>query len=99
MSAEPTLVLPERAAGRPEARHFVSSLRGSLAGITVHVDASGMAASAPSFLDELVKQILVDRGAAKLVLFNVTNRPAGFATSAAQRRSVEDRLTVKLKTA
>ena len=96
MSAEPSVVLPERAGSRKEARtHLEKTLPADLTGLTVNVNGDGLAVSAPSYLDELVKVILEERHADRLVLRNCPRRAAGLVLASAQRRGLEDRLVVR----
>ena len=97
MAAEPTVVLPERAGTREQAEKLVAGLPSNLAGVKVIVDGREMAASAPSYMDELVKQVLVIRGAGNLTLLDVGHRAAGYATASAQRRMVSERLTIRIR--
>lgn len=61
----------------------------------MYVNGDHLAVSAPSYLDELVKIILVERRASKLVLRNAPERAAAFVVAAAQRRHVHDRVEVR----
>jgi hypothetical protein len=56
------------------------------------VDCSALQASTPSFVDELVKAVLVDRGGERLILEEAPERTVELARRAAQNRGVVDRL-------
>lgn len=58
------------------------------------VDCSALRASAPSFVDELVKLCLVERRAKSLVLVNAPDRTAELARRASTNRNVADRLEI-----
>jgi hypothetical protein len=91
-----TVVLPERAGSRPEARELLEkTLPDALDNAVVRVDGGVLAASSSSFIDEIVKGILVDRRGAKLVLWRAPTQVAIFASASAQRRRVEAKLQVK----
>jgi hypothetical protein len=86
------LTLPERAGSRSEAQDLLRELSRDLSGAVVRLDGSHLGAGSSSYMDELVKEVLEVRRAAKLILEDVTERAAGFATSSAARRHVSDRL-------
>jgi hypothetical protein len=56
------------------------------------VDCSALQASTPSFVDELVKAVLVDRRGQRLVIKGAPDRTLELARQAAQNRGVIDRL-------
>jgi hypothetical protein len=97
MAAESNVMLPERAGTRSEVRNLLASLPEDLTDAQVRVDGAVMAATAPSFIDELVKQVLVERNAGTLLIVNLTDRPAGYALASAQRRGVDTRLTIRTR--
>jgi hypothetical protein len=86
------LTLPERAGSRSEAQDLLRGLSRDLSGVKVRLDGSHLGAGSSSYMDELVKEVLEVRHAARLVLEDVTERAAGFARSSAARRRVADRL-------
>lgn len=69
-----TLTAPQLVTNRDQARRLTSSLPDDLSACVVEVDCSGMKASTPSFVDELVKQVLVARRAAELRLVDAPQR-------------------------
>jgi hypothetical protein len=88
--------LPERAGDRDEARQLVEdALPSRFVGAAIELDGSRLVAVAPSFVDELVKAILVDGEASRLVMWNLSSRATDFAASAAQRRGVFERLDLR----
>ncbi|MCU1451951.1 MAG: hypothetical protein JWN46_97 [Acidimicrobiales bacterium] len=95
MSAQPFIALPQRADSRDEARTLLHRLPTNLHGVTVTVDGSSLAATGVSFVDELIKVILELRGADRLVLRNIADRPARFARAAAQRRGVDAKVDIR----
>lgn len=92
-----TVVLPERAAGRREVAQVLAGVPSDLGGRLVTVDGSVLEASSSSFVDELVKVLLVERGANGLELREVSHQVERFAMASAQRRGVADRLRVSLR--
>ena len=58
------------------------------------VDCTTLRASTPSFVDELVKAVLVDRHGGRLVIKGGPGRTAELARRAAQSRGVPDRLEI-----
>lgn len=93
-----TLRPPALVSSRPLAREFTAELADDLNSGTVVVDCADIEASAPSFVDELVKIILVERGAKELRMVNVPSRTAAYANRSAQRRNVSDRLHLEERT-
>jgi hypothetical protein len=86
------LTLPERAGSRGEAQRLLEPLDLDLAGTVLRLDGRHLAAGSSSFMDEIVKEVLVERHADRLVLTGVTERAAAFAESSAARRGVAERL-------
>ena len=80
-----TLIAPKLVSSRDQAQKLTASLPGDLSGTVVMVDCSALQASTPSFVDELVKAVLVDRRGQCLVIKGAPDR-------AAQNRGVIDRL-------
>ena len=90
----PTLTAPKLVSSRNQARELTAGLPANLADATVVVDCSALQASAPSFVDELVKVCLVERNGQSLVLVNAPDRTAELARRAASNRRVADRLEI-----
>src|SRR5512132_1738488 len=78
-----TLIAPKLLSSRHQARELTASLAEDLSGTVVLVDCSALQATTPSFVDELVKAVLVDRGGERLVL---RGRPSGRWSWAGGRR-------------
>jgi hypothetical protein len=89
-----TLIAPKLVSSRDQARELTASLPGDLSGTVVMVDCSGLQASTPSFVDELVKAVLVDRRGNRLVVKAAPERTVELARRAAQNRGVLDRLEI-----
>jgi hypothetical protein len=89
-----TLIAPRLVSSRDQARELTASLPGDLSGTVVMVDCSALQASTPSFVDELVKAVLVDRGGNRLVIKAAPERTVELARRAAQNRGVLDRLEI-----
>jgi hypothetical protein len=89
-----TVVVAELAGTRPQASALLSQLADDLAASTVHVDLRATKAAAPSFVDQLVRELLVDRGAAQVVLVGATARIAALAQRAAGKHDRSERLEV-----
>ena len=87
-----TLVAPKLVSSRHQARELTAGLADDLADAVVLVDCSALLASTPSFVDELVKAVLVDRGGGRLILKGAPERTVELARRAAQNRGVTDRL-------
>jgi hypothetical protein len=87
-----TLIAPKLVSSRHQARELTAGLADDLSGTIVMVDCSALQASTPSFVDELVKSVLVDRQASRLRIKGAPERTVELARRAAQNRGVVDRL-------
>ncbi len=92
------VTLPERAGSRGEAQSLLGSVAANLSGTVLRLDGAHLGAGSSSFMDELVKEVLVERHADQLCLDNVTERSASFARASAVRRGVADRLKSSSRT-
>jgi hypothetical protein len=89
-----TLTAPRLVSSRDQARELVLSLPADLSDVAVVVDCSALKASTPSFVDELVKLVLVERHATRLIFQSAPDRTVELARRAATNREVVDRLQV-----
>jgi hypothetical protein len=89
-----TLIAPKLVSSRDQARKLTASLPNDLSGTVVMVDCSALQASTPSFVDELIKAVLVDRRGSHLVIKAAPERTVELARRAAQNRGVLDRLEI-----
>lgn len=87
-----TLTAPKLVSSRDQARELTASLATDLSDTIVMVDCSALRASTPSFVDELVKAVLVDRHGDRLIIKGAPERTVELARRAAQNRGVIDRL-------
>lgn len=92
-----TLRTPQLVGSRGAARTLLADLPADCSTGKVTVDCTDLRASSPSFVDELVKNILVDRAARQLKLQNAPVDVAGWANDSAQRRNVAERLMVDVR--
>jgi hypothetical protein len=100
MAMSATLELPQLSGGRKRAVALLdaANVPASLRGLRVEVDCRQLRAGTESFADELVRTILVDRGADQLVVTNVVGTFASYVKSAGETHAVSDRLSVLLAT-
>jgi hypothetical protein len=89
-----TLIAPKLVSSRDQARELTSGLAPDLSDTPVMVDCTTLQASAPSFVDELVKAVLVDRRADRLIIKGAPERTVELIRRAAQNRGVLDRLEI-----
>lgn len=89
-----TMSAPIFAGSRVQARQMAEELPLDLSEVFVAMDCQGLEVSTPSFMDELIKVVLVERGARGLLLENGRDRTRVIAQRCAQNRGVEDRLQV-----
>ena len=90
--SEHTLVVGELVGTRPQATALTAALPEDLTGAVVLVDLRATKAAAPSFVDQLVRELLVERRAARVVLGGANPRIAALATRAAGKHDRADRL-------
>ncbi len=90
---------PEHAGSREQARSLIQPVGSELSGKTVSLDCSKMIIGTPSFLDELVKQILELGEADWLEVNDAPQRARELLERAAENRGVGDRLRVVARTA
>jgi hypothetical protein len=84
---------------RQQAQDLVSGLPADLTGHPVALDCSALTIGSPSFLDELVKQVLVVRNAEVLDVVAAPDRTRTLLQRAAENRHVAERLRVSLRAA
>jgi pyrrolidone-carboxylate peptidase len=85
---------PDHAGSRDQAQDLARPLDDDLTGQTVMIDCSNVLVATPSFLDEIVKQILEQRNAATLEVAGAPGRAQALLERAAENRGVRDRLRV-----
>jgi hypothetical protein len=83
---------PDHAGSRDQAQTLVRALPENLEGQTVLLDCSDLVVGSPSFLDEMVKQVLVLRRADALEISGAGDRARDLLERAAHNRSVSERL-------
>jgi regulator of RNase E activity RraA len=86
------ITTPERAGDRDQAREIVSALAADLSGNVVVLDCGALVVGTPSFLDEILKQVLVERGANALEVHGASRRAQEHLERSATNRDVQDRL-------
>jgi hypothetical protein len=87
-----TLTAPKLVSSREQARDLTANLPADLSEVAVLLDCSALQASTPSFVDELIKAVLVERKAAQLVLRHAPDRTVELAQRAAGNHGVAERL-------
>jgi hypothetical protein len=92
-----TLQSPALVGSRDLAREFLRDLPSDLADAQVVINCANVEASAPSFVDEVVKVVLVERAASHLLFSHAPKRTAEYAQRSAVSRGVDDRLTVEVR--
>lgn len=88
------IAVPEHAGSREQADELAGTLPLALDTDTVTLDCSVVVVATPSFLDEIVKQVLVVRNAATLEVVGGPARPRELVERAARNREVHDRVRV-----
>jgi hypothetical protein len=90
----PQLRVPENVGSREQARELLADLPASLAGQRVTLDCRNLMIPTPSFLDEIVKQVLIERDAKLLELDHASLRARTLAERSAENRGVRQRLVL-----
>jgi len=94
-----TLHPPAHAGSREQARALVAGLPDDLGGSVVALDCSELTVGSPSFLDEIVKEVLIVRKADLLDVISTSQRARTLLQRAAHNRNVVDRLRFELHAA
>jgi hypothetical protein len=92
------IATPDHAGSREQARSLIQPVPGDLSGETVGLDCSKMIVGTPSFLDEVVKQVLELRGAEALEVNDAPERARELLERAAENRGMRDRLRIVVQT-
>jgi len=87
-----TIKTPDHAGSRDQVRDLVSTLADDLSGQSVLVDCSGLLVGTPSFMDEIVKQILQQRHAETLEISGGPPRARELLERSAENRGVRNRV-------
>lgn len=90
-----TVHAPVKSRSREQAQELASVLPSRLSDADVLLDCRGTAIATPSFTDEILKQILIERDAHSLEVVNAPHRFAELLVRAAARLGVDDRLRVR----
>jgi hypothetical protein len=91
------ITTPDHAGSRDQAQALADPLADDLTGESVLVDCSALLVATPSFLDELVKQVLQLRNASALEVTDASERAHFLLTRSAENRGVGDRLRVAVQ--
>jgi len=89
-----TLLAPPLVSSRRQAQELLFGVPEDLRGAVIELVCSDLQSAAPSFLDELVRTVLVERHADRLVLTGARERTRTLATRAAVAHAVAERLSV-----
>lgn len=87
---------PAHAGARDQVAALVEALGDDLSGCTVEFDCSEVVVGTPSFLDEFVKQVLVERSADALRVQGASARVRELFERSAENRDVAPRLMFDL---
>lgn len=90
---------PDHAGSREQAKVLTGTLPTDLQGETVLLDCSRLVIGTPSFLDEIIRQILVLRRAAALEVADASDRARDLLERAATNRDVRERIHTAERTA
>ncbi len=85
---------PEHAGSRDQAQDLLRALADDLTGQGVIVDCSNLVVGTPSFMDEIVKEILERRHADTLQMSGGPSRARELLERSAKNRGVRDRIRI-----
>lgn len=86
------MTAPEHAVARDQARDLAASLGPDLAGSEIVLDCSSLLVGTPSFLDEILRQVLVERSADILDVRGSSDRVRQLLERSAENRGVASRV-------
>ena len=92
------LTLPRLAGSRGLVVRLLADAPLDLSGAAVVVDAVGLESAAPSFADELCKQLLVERRASHLTVRHASEKFQHYLARSATARGVAERITIEPRT-
>lgn len=87
--------LPRVVGTRPAVAPFLADVPGDLRGQKVVLDSRALLSGTPSFADEMVKAVLVDRGADELVVLGANSDFASDIAVSARDHGVLDRVRLE----
>lgn len=95
-----SLSLPPLVGSRSRAKALADTLSDDLANLEVTVDGRSLVASTVSFVDELIKQILVEHRGSKLRVINVSDPDfVEWVSQQAEANGVAERVTIESRSA
>lgn len=92
-AAVTTIAIPERSGSRELARDLLRPLPEDMSQGRVELDFEGVFLATPSFVDELIKVLLVERAALNLSIRNCTERAAQHVRRSSMNRQVSSRVS------
>jgi hypothetical protein len=90
-----SVTLPALAGSRPAAAAVLAGLPADLSGDEVAVLCRDLLTGSPSFADELVRQLTVERNAGRLVLVGADGTFERYVRDAARSHAVTDRVATR----
>ena len=87
--------LPRVVGTRPAVAPFLTDVPADLRGQQVVLDSRALLSGTPSFADEMVRTVLIDRAADELVVLGATSDFAADLTASARDHGVLDRVHLK----
>jgi hypothetical protein len=86
---------PARLGSREQAEELVASVSHDLKGETVVVSFQATIVARPSFIDEMIRQILVERGASQLILEDLPSGARETVNRSAVYRNLISKITIR----
>lgn len=91
------LTSPDYIGGRAAAIDWLADLDLDLTGVRVHIDCSSLIATSPSFIDEVLRILVIERGADLVKMQNVPLGVAQWANDTMQRRGISTAVMIDIR--
>lgn len=91
------LTSPDYIGGRHAAAAWLAALGEDFTDVRVDIDCSALVSTSPSFVDELLRILIVDRGAAMVKMQDVPLDVAKWAHETRHRRELGDAVMVDIR--
>lgn len=93
------LISPDYIGGRAAASDWLDDLNADLTGVRVDIDCSALISTSPSFVDEVLKTLVVERGASLVKMKDVPLDVAAWIDDTLKRRGISDAVMVDIRAA
>lgn len=88
---------PDYIGGRAAAAEWLADLDADLTGVRVDIDCAALISTSPSFVDEVLKDLVIERGAQLVKMKDVPLDVATWIDDAVKRRGISDAVMVDIR--